>query len=316
MSPRPRVSILMRRCSLTTHPPICDYEGSRYRTEFWGPERAYEDGAERAAMRALLPPTGCRLLEIGAGFGRLADLYGGYEEVVLLDYAHSQLQQARERLGDVGPAGRPRYRYVLADFYRLPFVPGLFETVVMVRTLHHAADAPAVLSGVARILAPRGTFVLEFANKRHIKAILRYLLRRQSWSPFDPEPVEFAALNFDFHPAWIRRHLSGAGLRVRRMRAVSYFRLGLLKRTVPTSLLVALDRILQPTGAVGVWSPSVFLCAVAPADTPPAPPGAFFRCTRCGSATLVDEGERLICTDCEARFPLRQGLYDFRWGEG
>ncbi|HRT31545.1 MAG TPA: hypothetical protein P5211_03925 [Anaerolineae bacterium] len=72
--------------------PICNYEGSRYSTEFWDSSRAYEDGAERAALRVLLPPQGRRLIEIGAGFGRLADLYQGYETVVLFDYASTQLE--------------------------------------------------------------------------------------------------------------------------------------------------------------------------------------------------------------------------------
>lgn len=295
--------------------PVCDYEGFRYRTEFWVPERAYEDGAERAALRALLPPTGRLLVEIGAGFGRLADLYRGYGRVVLLDYARSQLQEARERLGEAGPGGRPRFTYVLGDFYRLPFAPGLFDSVVMVRTLHHAADASAVLHNVASILAPGGTFVLEFANKRHLKAILRYLLRRQSWSPFDPRPVEFVPLHYDFHPAWIRRRLEECGLRIARIRTVSHFRVGLLKRTVPARWLVALDRLLQPTGALWQLTPSVFLRATAPASQPPAPPGSFFRCTVCGSLLLVDEGDRFLCTDCGALFPFQDGLYDFRGGQ-
>ncbi len=237
-----------------TSPPICDYEGSRYRTEFWTPQRQYEDAVERVALRALLPPAGRRLIEIGAGHGRLADLYTGYEQVTLFDYAHSQLLQARERLGAA-------CRTVQGDFYRLPFAAGAFDTVVIVRTLHHAADAPAVLRGVAHLLPPGGTLVLEFANKRNLKAILRYLLRRQSWSPFDPRPVEFAPLNFDFHPRWICQQLADAGLRVERVRTVSHFRDPLLKRLLPTRLLVALDRAVQRTGEWWQLTPSVFLRA-------------------------------------------------------
>ena len=30
--------------------PICDYEGSAYRTEFWGQGREYEDAVERVAF--------------------------------------------------------------------------------------------------------------------------------------------------------------------------------------------------------------------------------------------------------------------------
>ena len=305
-------------------PSICDYEGSAYRTEFWGQGREYEDAVERAALRHLLPPAGRRLVEIGAGYGRLAPLYSGYDEVVFFDYALSQLRQAWDQWGDAAPGGRPRYIYVAGDFYKLPFAAGIFDAVTIVRVLHHAADAPAVLSGVAQILAPGGAFVLEFANKRHLKAILRYLLRRQDWSPFDRKPVEFVELNFDFHPAWIRERLAEVGLRVRGIRTVSHLRIGILKRAIPTGLLVALDRLCQPTGALWQLTPSVFVRADAQhpfehrARKSAAPQDAFFRCTVCGSTMLENEDDALSCTDCGARFAVRArsntsaGIYDFR----
>ncbi len=303
-------------------PPICDYEGSAYRSEFWGQGREYEDAVERIVLGALLPPAGRRLIEIGAGYGRLAPLYTGYDEVVFFDYAHSQLREARELWGASGAGGKPRYVYVAGDFYRLPFAPGLFDAVTMVRVLHHAADVPAVLRGIEQIVAPGGTFVLEFANKRNLKAILRFLLRRQLWSPFDRAPVEFAALNFDFHPAWVRERLAEAGLRVQKTRTVSHFRLGWLKRVLPTGLLVVLDRLLQPTGGLVQLTPSVFVRCQAHVEKPAAPEGAFFRCTVCGSTALADVEQALSCTACGARFAVREGVYDFkaavenslRWG--
>ncbi|MFQ6101083.1 MAG: methyltransferase domain-containing protein [Anaerolineae bacterium] len=293
-------------------PPICDYEGSAYRTEFWGQGREYEDAVERVALRHLLPPTGRRLVEIGVGYGRLVPLYSGYDEVVFFDYALSQLRQAQGLWGEASPGGQPRYVYVAGDFYKLPFAPGLFDTVTMVRTIHHAADAPAVLCGVAQILAPGGAFVLEFANKRNLKAILRYLLQRQDWSPFDQEPLEFVKLNFDFHPAWMRERLAEVGLQMRELRTVSHFRLGLLKRVVPTGLLVTLDRLFQPTGALWQLTPSVFARCEASAEKSAAPQGAFFRCTICGSTMLVHEEETLSCTDCGACFAVCDGIYDFK----
>ena len=55
-------------------PRICNYEGSDYRTRFWGNQRRnYEDRVERIALRRLMLPTGQTLIDIGAGFGRLAD---------------------------------------------------------------------------------------------------------------------------------------------------------------------------------------------------------------------------------------------------
>jgi hypothetical protein len=181
-----------------------------------------------------------------------------------------------------------------------------------VRTIHHAANAPALLQGVAQILAPGGAFVLEFANKRNLKAILRYLVRRQDWSPFAREPVEFAELNFDFHPAWMRERLSGAGLWVRQQRTVSHFRLDFLKRVVPTGLLVELDRLLQPTGGMWQLTPSIFVRCEICTDKLVAQQSVFFRCISCGSSTLADEGDALSCVDCGARFAVRDGIYDFK----
>lgn len=292
--------------------PVCNYEGSAYRTEFWGRGRDYEDAAERIAISHLLPPRGHRLVEIGAGYGRLAALYAGYDEVVFFDYAISQLRQAQELWGDSGPGGQPCYRYVAGDFYALPFAPAIFDVVTMVRTIHHAADVPAVLRGVAQILAPGGIFLLEFANKRHLKAILRYLLRLQRWSPFEQSPFEFAELNFDFHPAWMRHQLAQAGLEVQKVRSVSYFRLNLLKRLLPLGLLVALERICQPTGKWWQLSPSVFVRCQASDQHTPAPEGAFFQCTVCGSVALEEGGEMLKCVGCGARFAVCDGIYDFR----
>jgi ubiquinone/menaquinone biosynthesis C-methylase UbiE len=291
---------------------ICDYEGSAYRTEFWGQGREYEDAVERVALRHLLPPRGHRLIEVGAGYGRLAPLYNGYDEVVIFDYALSQLRQAQELWGDGGPNGHPRYIYVAGDFYKLPFAPGLFDTATMVRTLHHAVDAPSVLQGLSDILAPKGTLVLEFANKRNLKAILRYLISQQSWSPFDREPVEFVPLNFDFHPAWIQEQVAQVGLRIQERRAVSTFRLALLKRLLPTDVLVALDRVCQPAGGMLPLSPSVFVRCAAGGDRPSAPEGAFFRCTTCGSVVLTEKRPALSCVDCGTRFAVRDGIYDFK----
>ena len=293
--------------------PICDYEGSRYRTEFWGEGRDYEDAVERVALQALLPPTGGRIVEIGAGYGRLAPLYAGYDEVVFFDYALSQLRQAQDLWGNSGSGGDPRYVYVAGDFYALPFAAGAFDTVTTIRTLHHASDAAAVLHGIAEILGPGGTFVLEFANKHNLKAMARYLMHRQEWSPYDLEPVEFVELNFNFHPEWVRDRLAEEGLELQRIRTVSHFRVGLLKRTLPTSLLARLDRALQPSGESFQVSPSVFVQSTAPTDRAPAPEGSLFRCVACGAERLqVDGKDVLACSGCGARYAIRDGVYDFR----
>ena len=287
---------------------VCDYGESTYRTDFWeGQGREYEDLAERRALQRLLPPRGRRLLDIGAGFGRLSDFYAGYDQAVLLDYSASLLREARARLGD-----SPQHLYVAANFYAMPFAPASFDTAMMVRVIHHVEDVPALLGEVGRVLAGAGTFVLEHASKRHLKSILRYLLRRQEWDPFDPEPYEFVAMNFDFHPDWIRQRLAESTFHVKRALTVSHFRLPLLKRLVPAPLLAALDGLCQPTGAWWQLTPSVFLQAQV--GGPPARPAAelIFRCPACGQEGLEEGPGSLHCPGCARQWPIEDGIYDFR----
>ncbi len=105
-----------------------------------------------------------------------------------------------------------RYIYVAADIYHLPLADGSCDAAVMERVIHHMADVPAALRQIRAALAPGSPFVLEYASKRNLKAIVRYALRRQTWSPFDLEPVEFVKLNFDFHPAYMAQLLARRGL--------------------------------------------------------------------------------------------------------
>ncbi len=288
-------------------PPVCSYEGSDYQTSFWEHGgRAYEDQAEAVALRRLLPASGKLLLELGAGAGSNTPRYQGFERVVLLDYSLTQLQQAAQRLGF-----SERYLFVAADVYRLPFVNGLFDAATMIRTLHHMADAPLALRQVRRVMQPGATFILEYANKQNVKAILRYLLRRQDWSPFTPEPVEFAALNFDFHPRAVRGWLKESGFDLRRTLTVSHFRMPALKRFMPLRLLVGLDSLAQLTGNWWQLSPSVFTRSQALGETAPAAPGAFFQCPACGGA-LETLPKALVCSGCGKRWAIQDGIYDFR----
>ena len=292
-------------------PPVCDYEGSDYQTSFWDKGgREYEDRAEAIALKRLLPGRGELMLELGAGAGRNTPRYAGYARTVLVDYSRTQLEQARQRLGD-----SPRYTYVAADIYRLPFVDDLFDGATMIRTLHHMADAPKALSQVRQVLQPDALFILEFANKRNIKSILRYWAGKQSWSPFTPEPVEFAALNFDFHPQTVFRWLDELGFHRDKALTVSHFRMGFLKRTIPASLLASLDGFFQPTGAWFQLTPSVFIKAIAVGGTKreiPIGPVSFFKCPNCGHNPLGEKDGQPVCPSCGKQWGFKDNIYDFR----
>lgn len=289
------------------HPPVCSYEGSDYQSSFWDHGgRAYEDGVEAVALKRLLPVSGKLMLEVGAGAGRNTPRYAGFERVVLLDYSITQLQQAQERLGR-----SDRYIYVAADVYRLPFVPGLFDAATMIRVLHHMAKPQLALAQVRKSLQPGAVFILEFANKQNLKAILRYWLNRQEWNPFSLELVEYIPLNFDLHPKAVHKWLEQAGFSPSRKLTVSHFRLNLLKRLLPTKLLVAMDSLAQPTGNWWQLTPSVFVRSTAVGETLVAPPGSFFCCPECKQALGAPEDDRLVCA-CGRTWGIQDGIYNFK----
>ncbi len=288
-----------------TEQRICDYEGSTYRTDFWeGQGRDYEDLVERNVLQRLLPKHGKRLLEIGAGFGRLTNEYSAYQQVVLLDYSFSQLQYAREQLGDDG------YIFVAADAYKLPFKPGVFDGATMIRVIHHFEDVPRVLGGIRRVLSNGATFILEHANKRNLKAMLRYALKQQEWSPYTLDPLEFVELNFDFHPEYIAQELGTANFQLQERVPVSFFRLGMLKRNIPGSTLASLDRMVQ--GSRWLVAPSIFTknVALGGEDHTDIPFHEIFACPETGG-TLHYEGDFFI-NEQGTRWEIRDGIYDFK----
>jgi SAM-dependent methyltransferase len=288
--------------------PICDYEGSDYQQRFWeAADRRYEDRVEAIALRRLLPPGQGRLLEVGAGAGRNTTRYPGFEQIVLLDYSRTQLALAINRLGE-----SPRYLYVAADIYRMPFAPATFDAATMIRTLHHMVDPLAALRSVRYCLHNGAGFILEYANKRNLKAVLRWMAGRQEWNPFDQQPIEFTNLNFNFHPRAVHAWLGAADFAPQRQLAVSHFRLRALKRLLPLPLLVGLDSALQWTGSIWQFTPSLFVRALAVGEDAPATEGAFWRCPECRDTHLWEQSSGLECQNCGRLWPLVDGIYDFK----
>jgi SAM-dependent methyltransferase len=288
--------------------PVCDYEGSTYRTDFWeGQGREYEDLAERIALRRLLPASGRRIIDIGAGFGRLADLYSAFDHVILLDYSFSLLEYARQRFGT------KRFTYIAADIYRLPLQDNVVDTAVMVRVMHHLASVPAALHQLQRILVPSGTMILEYANKRHLKNMMRRTIGL-SPNPFDEQPYEFAPLHYDFHPHWITHQLTDSGFLQQRQLSVSLLRSAFLKRRVAATTLSRIDGWQQVLLAPLAIAPSMFVRASVDKKG-----GGFikdladlFCCPECGSCSLNETNEGLHCAECSHDWPLVNGIYVFK----
>ena len=289
-------------------PPVCDYEGSDYQQRFWEEgSRAYEDIAEALALKKLLPKGGYHLLELGAGTGRNSPRYTGFQKVTLVDYSTTQLSQAIENLGN-----GTRYRFIAADIYSLPFGPDSFDAATMIRTLHHFSQPEKAMEQVRNCLAGGAVFLLEYANKRNLKSFLRFLVGRQKWNPFSREAIEFAELNFDFHPKSVKAMLRESGFRVEGQVSVSYLRAGVFKKFVPLKLLEIFEGFLQAFFSWTAYSPSIFLRTFSEGGQTLLKAHTLFRCPACGHYPLEDTPPLLTCDACGRAYPVRNGIYDFR----
>lgn len=113
---------------------------------------------EQALVRSLeVAPLG-RVLDIGTGTGRIAELLQPRaEHVTGLDKSPEMLRLARARLQGL-PA--ERIALVQGDFGALPFPQASFDTVVFHQVLHYAQEPGYALAEAARVCRPGGRIAI------------------------------------------------------------------------------------------------------------------------------------------------------------
>lgn len=124
------------------------------------------DGPVEAALARLLGDAPGRLLDVGTGTGRMAELFEpAAAEVVALDNSPEMLRLARARLQHLPPG---RVELVQGDFAALPFADAGFDTVLFHQVLHYAQAPEAVLAEAARVTRPSGRIaIVDFAAHQH-----------------------------------------------------------------------------------------------------------------------------------------------------
>jgi len=113
--------------------------------------------AEAIAREVPLSPS-MRALEYGAGTGLLSFLLRDQlGEITLADLSDGMLDVAR---GKIAAAGDPRMCAVRLDLSAGDAVPGEFDIVYSLMTLHHIPDTDGILRRFHDVLAPRGVLCI------------------------------------------------------------------------------------------------------------------------------------------------------------
>lgn len=240
-----------------------------YNYEGYWEGREYEHQSEVIALKAFLHkiPEISKIVEIGAGFGRLTPFYSfRAKRIILTDPSARLLSVAKESLEE------KNIKFVQSKIENLPgkIKSGTTDLAIMIRVLHHLTDLDEVFSIVNKLLKNRGHFILEFANKRHFKASMKELIKGNITYTLDIFPkdirskksIKKGVLPFiNYHPDIVSEKLKENGFEIKDCLSVSNIRSTFLKRRLPLNFLLSLEEYSQKPLSYFNFGPSMFILA-------------------------------------------------------
>lgn len=148
---------------------VVDYSRFDFAAAWSGRDRVTE--VERAVVREAFsgrPPR--RILEAGAGFGRLTPALTGLGAAVIA------VDVDRETLARTAPLS-PAQQRVAANLYHLPFRAGAFDGASLVRVYHHLSDPARALRELARVVGTGGRVVVSYAPAPSVGTLVQDVRR-------------------------------------------------------------------------------------------------------------------------------------------
>lgn len=280
------------------------YEDIEYR-EFWNENAKHNlDLLEHAIVSSLIPASGYRIIDIGCGFGRLAECYlDRFEQVIMLDGSMTLLQQAQEAVGK-------RAIYIAADVNHLPLGPSSVDCALMIRVFHHLQDSQIILNETQRILRRKGVFIFNYCNKINLRQLMLWILRFNRKNPLTLEPAGLGTLFISHHPKSIQLLLKKNGYK-----GMQYFGSGVFDKIPDASgRLLFLAKFLAPVFGFTNLAPWINCRAVASSgctlDTKNKVEDIFI-CPSC-HGDLIHLPNVYTCKSCGGSYPIEDGIIDFR----
>lgn len=229
--------------------------------------REYEHESELIAIASFLKkiPHIHRLMDVGAGYGRLSPEYiFRTNQVYLVDSSAKLLKLARKKF-----KGNKKFKYIHSKIENVKnkIQYESMDLVIVVRILHHIEDLNKFIWTVDSYIKKGGFLILEFPNKKHIKSLIRELVRGNLTYPLDIFPENknkehSATMPFkNYHPDLVRKVLLDCGYEIIEVRSVSNIRSEFLKRNLPKDFLLFIERTLQRILSLISFGPSIFILA-------------------------------------------------------
>jgi len=303
-----------------------DYENYDYR-EFWEDDkRAYEDASERLALGKLfktVKKSGV-IIDIGCGYGRLFNEYRDFDRIIMMDYSLNNLKNTKNTVLDYLKHNKTEFdkvHFVAADALNLPFRNETFDAAISVRIVHHLTNPEKFISETGRVLKNKGLFILEFANKRNLKNIFKFIFGKLRQSPFSPQPYMIGETIQDNHPSVIISFFKKNSLKINKIISVSNLRSGFLKRKLNQRNLLRLENISQGMFSLCKLGPSIFIKAFknknGNMDIIEKIPQKFTEmllCPECKNleSKLEISENFLVCNFCGSKYTVSDGIFDLR----
>jgi glycogen(starch) synthase len=122
-----------------------------------GPFHRLYEQKRSAVLEIFDVPGPLRLVDVGAGPGRLTAPLAERHEMTACDISAEMIEEARRRCP-------PGVRFVQADARELPFEDGEFDGLLALDLLAHLPDVTAGVRELARVVRPGGTLVFDTSN--------------------------------------------------------------------------------------------------------------------------------------------------------
>lgn len=224
--------------------------------------RDYENQSERIALKRLLKGKHFKhAADVGGGYGRLCVFLKDYaDKVTLAEPSQQQLDIGKDFL-----KGEKDIDMVLTQSDDLKLKDKSLDLITVIRVMHHLPEPAASFAELKRVLTDDGIIILEIANNTHARNRLKYLLKGKKL-PTEPVDIrskknrtdeEIAFVNHN--PRTVIKQLAHEGLKVEKILSVSNLRSPGLKKVVPRSVMLSLEKVMQKPLAKSFFGPSTFL---------------------------------------------------------